>query len=174
MKNYYIYDIKWDTDGVEQSEYELPSNMLLECEDADAIADTLSDKYGFCVESFNYDNLNLTALRKLVKNKSLFFDFREDREEEKEEYAILGEEWKDEYSFYIVKEITDKYYHNWINNQFQGRRYEGIYVINAEEDVDPLLFKKKDIKIVDENTIKIKDIGFHDGVWRTLTITDKI
>lgn len=56
MKNYHIYDIKWDTDGVEQSEYSLPSEIILECEDEDEIADYLSDVYGFCVESFNYDD----------------------------------------------------------------------------------------------------------------------
>ena len=175
MKNYYIYDIKWDTDDVEQSEYELPSNMLLECEDPDAIADVLSDTFGFCVETFNYDNINLTTLRRLVKNKSLFFDFREEREDDKKDCEEVGEEWKDEYSFYVVGSITDKYQHSWINSQFQGRRYEGIYVMNAEDgDVDPLLFKKKDIKIVDSNTLEIKDCGFHDGVWRLFTITDKI
>ena len=174
MKNYYIYDIEWDTDDMTQSELGLPSCVLLECEDEDAIADALSDTFGFCVETFDYDALNLTTLRKLVKNKSLFFDFREEREDDKKVCEIVCEEWKDEYSFYIVKEITDKYHHDWINRQFQGRRYEGIYVINAEEDVDPLLFKKKDIKIVDHHTIKIKDIGFHDGDWRLLTITNKI
>lgn len=175
MKNFYIYDIEWDTDGVDQNEYNLPSRMLLECEDADDIADALSDTYGFCVETFNYDNLNLTTLRKLVKNKSLFFDFREEREEDKIECEKVGEEWKNEYSFYVITSITDKYQHSWINNQFQGRKYEGIYVMSAEDgNVDPLLFKKKDIKIVDANTLKIKDIGFHPNDWRHFTITDKI
>lgn len=55
-----ITNIDWDTDG-EATEY-LPVNVTLELEDLDGlgvsdedVADELSDRYGFCVNSFYCD-----------------------------------------------------------------------------------------------------------------------
>ena len=55
-----ITNIDWDTDG-EVIEY-LPANVTLELEDLDGlgvsdedVADELSDRYGFCVNSFYCD-----------------------------------------------------------------------------------------------------------------------
>lgn len=47
MLKVYITNIKWDTDG---EEVDLPHEHELCCEGA--IADELSDLYGWCVESF--------------------------------------------------------------------------------------------------------------------------
>lgn len=52
-----VYDIKWDTDG---EEINLPTEVdFAEEIEEDMIADTLSDIYGWCVESFEvcYDPL---------------------------------------------------------------------------------------------------------------------
>lgn len=55
-----ITNIDWDTDGEEIKE--LPANVTLELEDLDGlgvsdedVADELSDRYGFCVNSFYCD-----------------------------------------------------------------------------------------------------------------------
>lgn len=55
-----ITNIDWDTDG-EEIEY-LPANVTLELEDLEGlgvsdedVADELSDRYGFCVNSFYCD-----------------------------------------------------------------------------------------------------------------------
>ena len=52
-----VWDIDWDTDG--ENVPELPSETMLELEDLDGlgvndqdVADELSDRYGFCVNSF--------------------------------------------------------------------------------------------------------------------------
>ena len=52
-----VWDIDWDTDG--ENVPELPSETMLELEDIDGlgvddqdVADELSDRYGFCVNSF--------------------------------------------------------------------------------------------------------------------------
>ena len=52
-----VWDIEWDTDG--ENVPELPSEIMLELEDLDGlgvndqdVADELSDRYGFCVNSF--------------------------------------------------------------------------------------------------------------------------
>lgn len=52
-----VWDIDWDTDV--ENVPELPSETMLELEDIDGlgvddqdVADELSDRYGFCVNSF--------------------------------------------------------------------------------------------------------------------------
>lgn len=47
-----VHSIVWDTDG---KHVDLPSETTVEADDADRIADSLSDKFGWCVESFSYD-----------------------------------------------------------------------------------------------------------------------
>lgn len=59
-KNYDIYNIVWDKeiDGVEQTDISLPSATSISIthgEDAeDAICEYLTNKYGFCIVSFEY------------------------------------------------------------------------------------------------------------------------
>jgi len=58
MKNYRVYDIDWDTDG---EKVDLPTEFRLSLpDDVDVAlegADALSDKIGWCVNSFNYKEL---------------------------------------------------------------------------------------------------------------------
>ena len=57
-----IHDIEWDTDGELPEKFGLPTEVILDCiteaqltEDEDAaLADHLSDEYGFCVKNFYY------------------------------------------------------------------------------------------------------------------------
>lgn len=64
-------DIEWDTDGDEEILATLPTEVIVDLneiegfEDEDVteenssdIADYLSDEYGFCIFSFNYQTLN--------------------------------------------------------------------------------------------------------------------
>jgi len=58
MKHYKAYDIKWDTDG---ENVNLPSEVTIEMDDdADVSlegADVLSDKYGWCVSRFSFEEI---------------------------------------------------------------------------------------------------------------------
>ena len=58
MKTVNFYNIDWDTDG---EEIDLPTDIILTVdEDAEISlegADLLSDEYGFCVNSFNFQEL---------------------------------------------------------------------------------------------------------------------
>lgn len=51
---YSIFNISWDTDG---EDIDLPTNIIMKAENEDAIADMLSDKFGFCVNSFSCEKL---------------------------------------------------------------------------------------------------------------------
>lgn len=57
MKRYKLFDISWDTDGLD-IEY-LPSEVNVDVEDDCDIAyegaDILSDQYGWCVNCFNWE-----------------------------------------------------------------------------------------------------------------------
>lgn len=52
MKKYNVFDIDWDVDDIEDADL-LPTEVIIEAEDEDEIADALSDEYGFCVNSFS-------------------------------------------------------------------------------------------------------------------------
>ena len=58
MRTVNFYNIDWDTDG---EEIDLPTDIILTVdEDAEISlegADLLSDEYGFCVNSFNFQEL---------------------------------------------------------------------------------------------------------------------
>lgn len=59
MKRYKFFNIKWDTDGQSAKSLNLPNSVEWEApyEDFDPEnegADLLSDKYGFCVFSFEF------------------------------------------------------------------------------------------------------------------------
>ena len=48
-----VSDIVWDTDGEDAEDLGLPTQVEVPlCVDEDDIADYLSDRYGYCVESF--------------------------------------------------------------------------------------------------------------------------
>lgn len=71
-----FFDIEWDTDGASREECGLPSECILEM-DADTDveeqgADHLSDKYGFCVKSFNFDRSILTINEQIEALKTRF------------------------------------------------------------------------------------------------------
>ena len=62
MKKLYVWDIVWDVDD-EEEDYDLPSEVIIDdlpLEDLDDLsgwlngdlADELSDRYGYCVDSF--------------------------------------------------------------------------------------------------------------------------
>lgn len=66
MKIVTVKGIEWDTDGVPQTELGLPNEVQLPVsdkqyeemlDDPDAIADELSDTYGYCVKSYESDSL---------------------------------------------------------------------------------------------------------------------
>lgn len=54
MKKYNVFDIDWDVDDpCDIEDCGLPTEVVIEAEDEDEIADALSDEYGFCVNSFS-------------------------------------------------------------------------------------------------------------------------
>lgn len=105
---------------------------------------------------------NVSILTKAVQDKKLYFDFVDEREQDKADYEKLGEEWNDEYSFYQVGSLeTDD------ESEF-GESQPGYYVLVDDEGcVDFLRFHINDIR-VDDNNITIKDAV--DGSWRKLVI----
>lgn len=54
MKNVHVFNIVWDTDG--EVVPELPEEEVVHVESDDDIADVLSDRFGFCVESFQHED----------------------------------------------------------------------------------------------------------------------
>lgn len=50
----YVYNIEWDVDELEDLN-NLPEELYINVEDEDNLVDTISDKYGFCVLSLQYD-----------------------------------------------------------------------------------------------------------------------
>ena len=58
MRTVNFYNIDWDTDG---EEIELPTDIILTVDEDFEIdlegADLLSDEYGFCVNSFSFQEL---------------------------------------------------------------------------------------------------------------------
>ena len=58
MRTVNFYNIDWDTDG---EEIDLPTDLVLTVDEDVEVslegADLLSDEYGFCVNSFNFQEL---------------------------------------------------------------------------------------------------------------------
>ena len=58
MRTVNFYNIDWDTDG---EEIDLPTDVILTVDEDVEVslegADLLSDEYGFCVNSFNFQEL---------------------------------------------------------------------------------------------------------------------
>lgn len=49
-----VTNIDWDTDGEDVDD--LPNSLIFEFEDEEYIADVLSDHYGWCINSFDYES----------------------------------------------------------------------------------------------------------------------
>ena len=100
--------------------------------------------------------LNHAAISKLIGQGKLYFDFSETAEEEKAECIANGEEWHDNYSYEKVTDIFNEDRNHWT--------IEG-------DDVDPICTTLRDIKLVNDITIKIKDDwSYVDDKYRRLTI----
>jgi hypothetical protein len=56
MSKFKVTDIAWDTDGADLP-HDVPLNTEIEAEDEDAVADALSDKYGWCIASLNIEEI---------------------------------------------------------------------------------------------------------------------
>jgi hypothetical protein len=52
MAQFNVTNIVWDTDD---EDLDLPTEEFVECDGEDSISDTLSDMYGWCVESYSID-----------------------------------------------------------------------------------------------------------------------
>lgn len=58
MSIYKVHDIDWDfydeepNDPADPNVIDAPDEMYVECDDEDDIADTLSDRYGYCVKGY--------------------------------------------------------------------------------------------------------------------------
>lgn len=57
-KVYHIQNIQWDTDN---EEVDLPSQQIIECEFEGDIANTLSDLYGWCINGFHIERVEILA-----------------------------------------------------------------------------------------------------------------
>ena len=100
--------------------------------------------------------LNHAAISKLIEQGKLYFDFSENAEEEKAECIANGEEWHDSYSYEKVTDIFNEDRNHWTIES---------------GDVDPLCTTLRDIKLVNDITIKIKDDwSCVDDKYRRLTI----
>ena len=69
MKLFYVYNIDWDVLGRSRIKrdacaeaLQLPARVYVYAEDEDSIADTLSDRYGWCIRSLNADEWNDTKV----------------------------------------------------------------------------------------------------------------
>lgn len=90
-KKRYAYDIDWETDGDEEAKKELPTKVRIpEDIDKDSVADWLSDKYGW-----------------LVNSVSLEESLKEATDEEYEEYMKREKERAEEGYKDICSHITD-------------------------------------------------------------------
>ena len=171
MKNYYITNINWDTtDSVEEiDEIILPSELLIEAEDEESIADALSDKYGFCVNSFDSEYLGIKTIRKMIKQGILYFDFSEDAEEDKKFLEEHGEEYTEDYSYNKVEELVHISDDSFLRSEFPRKSHDNCYSLNAE-NVDYCVFKGTNFLITGENTFMIKDCAFRSGDYWNMAI----
>jgi hypothetical protein len=171
MKNYYITNIDWDTtDSVEEMDViELPTEVLIQAEDEDSIADALSDEYGFCVNSFDYDILGIKTIRRLVKEGILYFDFSADAEEDKKWLEEHGDTYTEDYSYNKVEEIVSISDDDFARREFPRKSHDGCLIFNAE-NVDYMITKCNKIVITGTNTFKIKDNGYRPGDYWNMAI----
>ena len=66
MKNVRVFNIEWDTDG--EFVPELPTEEVVHVESDDDIADELSNRFGFCVISFEHEDYFMSELTIVRRN----------------------------------------------------------------------------------------------------------
>ena len=161
MKIYHVTNINWDMDDNDRPEdFNLPKECLVEADCEYYIADALSDKYGFCIDSFDRDELTVPYLYDLTKNGKLHFDFsKEDDFDPENEDALIKVE-----QMCPIGEDSE------VRSDFPRGSHDGSHIIMAP-DVDFLVFKGKQFKIDGELSFYIKDIGYHSGDMRLMTIS---
>lgn len=118
-KKRYAYDIDWETDGDEEAKKELPTKVRIpEDIDKDSVADWLSDKYGW-----------------LVNSVSLEESLKEATDEEYEEYMKREKERAEEGYKDICSHITDSQ-----RETFNGLKEMLTNEANGTMDVDGWYF----------------------------------
>ena len=118
-KKRYAYDIDWETDGDEEAKKELPTKVRIpEDIDKDSVADWLSDKYGW-----------------LVNSVSLEESLKEATDEEYEEYMKREKERAKEGYKDICSHITDSQ-----REKFNGLKEMLTNKANGTMDVDGWYF----------------------------------
>ena len=118
-KKRYAYDIDWETDGDEEAKKELPTKVRIpEDIDKDSVADWLSDKYGW-----------------LVNSVSLEESLKEATDEEYEEYMKREKERAEEGYKDICSHITDSQ-----REKFNGLKEMLTNEANGIMDVDGWYF----------------------------------
>ena len=118
-KKRYAYDIDWETDGDEEAKKELPTKVRIpEDIDKDSVADWLSDKYGW-----------------LVNSVSLEESLKEATDEEYEEYIKREKERAEEGYKDICSHITDSQ-----REKFNGLKEMLTNEANGIMDVDGWYF----------------------------------
>lgn len=115
------------------------------------------------------NKMTLKKLRQLISEGHLYFDFSDDREDDKKDYEESGYEWKDEYSYYKITEVVSKYDHDLMSRHCIERRYHNCYVFEEEDgSVDYFLFRIKDIKQIDENHYEVFDVDSKKNVFKLI------
>lgn len=105
---------------------------------------------------------NSLTLINAIKDRKLYFDFSNEREQDKVDYEQSGYEWDDEYSYYLIDTFESDF-----ESEF-GEDKPGYYILQDEEGcVDFLRFHINNVQI-DGNHILINDAN--DGSIRKLII----
>ena len=127
---------------------------------------------GFKIGDYTFNNESDTPrfeykhIKQLIRKGKLFFDFTENREEDKKFYEEHNDEWKDEYSFNKVSVCDSDY-----DSEFGESEDEAFFVMEDDEGlVDPCRFDIREIIYVDETHFDVIDRGCHDGKKRRFVI----
>lgn len=160
MKNYYVSNIIWSLDEGDPECFNLPSECLIEAEDEYYVADALSDKYGFCVETLDAEELTIKLIKGFVNHNRLHFDFSKesDFDPETEDPLNMIEE------MFSISDDAD------LRAEFFGKKYDNSYVMTAT-DCDFLIFKGKNFKIDGDMSFLIKDISYNRNEMCRITIS---
>lgn len=127
---------------------------------------------GFKIADYTFTNdpnmprFEYKHIKHLIRKGKLFFDFTENKEEDKKFYEEHNDEWKDEYSFNKVS-VCDKD----CDSEFGENEGEAFFVMEDDEGlVDPCRFDIREIIYVDETHFDVIDRGCHDGKKRKFVI----
>ena len=127
---------------------------------------------GFKIADYTFSDepdiprLEYKHIKHLIRKGKLFFDFSENKEEDKKFYDENNEEWKDEYSFNKVS-VCDKD----CDSEFGENEGEAFFVMEDDEGaVDPCRFDIREIIYVDETHFDVIDHGCHSGDTRRFAL----